>query len=287
MRLVIALDLGTTGCRAVAFDEAGGLVASHYLEYGVSHPEPGAAEQEAEGWWSASRACVKAVVAQLGDPNQVAGIGVSAQGHSWVPTDADFRPLRPALTWLDTRASAVARELLQQRGLPFWGHRAGKAPGPWHALCQLIWLRTQEPQIALIAARYLFAHDFLVARLTGVAATDFTTAAGSLLLNLREFEWDRALGFEYGVDVRRFAPVQAAATVAGSLLRDVAADLGLTVGIPVAVGAQDQKCAALAAGLEEGVATISLGTSTAIAALSRQPAFDEATRIPCFPYLAR
>jgi sugar (pentulose or hexulose) kinase len=75
--------------------------------------------------------------------------------------------------------------------------------------------------------------------------------------------------------------------MAGPLQWDVARDLGLPPAIPVAVGAQDQKSAALAAGLEPGVATVSLGTSTAITALVRRPTYAAASGIPCFPYLNR
>ncbi len=286
-RVVIAVDLGTTGCRAVAFDEAGARLGSHYVEYGVTHPEPGAAEQEAEGWWSATRTCIKGVVAQMGAPESVVALGLSAQGHSWVPTSEDLRPLRPALTWLDTRASDVARELLAARGAPFWGQRVGKTPGPWHMLAQLLWLRERERRTVEEAAHYLLAHDFLCARLTGRPATDFTNASTTLLFSLRDFEWDRSLAWEHLIDARRLPAAHAAGSVAGPLGWEVARDLGLPAAIPVAVGAQDQKCAALAAGLEEGVATVSLGTATAITALARRPSFDQSTGIPCFPYLWR
>lgn len=286
-QVVVGIDLGTTGCRAAAFDQRGTLLATSYLEYGVTHPEPGAAEQEAEGWWSAARQCVRAVAGELSPEQSVVALGLSTQGHTWVPTNADFRPLRPALTWLDTRAAAQARELLQSRGAHFWGQRAGKAPGPWHMLPQILWLRSVEPLVVAEASYYLFAQDFLMTRLVGQPVTDFTTAAGSLLFSLRDLEWDKALALEYQVDPRRLARVLPAATVAGELAEEAAQDMGLPAGIPVATGAQDQKCAALAAGLEEGVVTVSLGTSTAISALVRRPVYDETMAVPCFPYLTK
>lgn len=284
-RIVVSIDLGTTGCRAAAYSEGGRCLASHHVEYGLTHPEPGAAEQEAEGWWSAARSCVKAVGAELADASSVVAIGISAQGHSWVPTNEDFRPLRPALTWLDTRAAAIARGLLEARGAHFWGRQAGKAPGAWHTLPQLLWLREQEPAVEKQATNYLYAHDFLVAKLTGQPVTDFTTAAASLLFSVQDFVWDEALAAEWLVDVGRFPEAKPAGSVAGVLSWDTAKDLSLPAGIPVAVGAQDQKCAALAVGLEHGVATASLGTATAITALTERPSFDERAGIPCFPYL--
>ncbi len=287
MRIAISIDLGTTGCRACAYSAAGEVLGSHHVEYGLIHPEPGAAEQEAEGWWSAARACVQAVTAALPAPEKVVGIGISAQGHSWVPVGEDLRPLRPALTWLDTRAAGAARDLLRDRGIAFWGDRAGKAPGAWHTLPQIIWLREAEPRVERAAAHYLYAHDFLIARLTGKLATDYTSAAASLLFNIRQFQWDRGLAADYRVDTDRFAPVVPAGAEAAPLQFEEARDLRLPPGIPVAVGAQDQKCAALGAGLEDQCATVSLGTATAVTALARRPSFEPSAAIPCFPYLAR
>lgn len=286
-RLAVSIDLGTTGCRAVAIGEEGDVRAAHHVEYGLTHPEPDAAEQEAEGWWSAARTCTRAVADALPEAADVAAVGVSAQGHSWAPTNAELRPLRPAITWLDSRAAGHARRLLEAKGAHFWGRRAGKAPGPWHTLPQILWLREHEPTTERDAARYLYAHDFLISRLTGTPVTDFTTAAASLLFSVQDFAWDRDLAREWDVDVSRFAPVKAAGAPAGVLDWETARSLGLPAGIPVAVGAQDQKCAALGAGLEEGVATCSLGTAAAVTALIKRPSFDEASGIPCFPYLAQ
>jgi len=284
---VISIDLGTMGCRAAAFSEHGDRLGYHHTEYGLQHPEPGAAEQRPDDWWEATVRCMRAVVGQVEDPRSVVAIGLSAQGHSWVPTTPNFTPLRPALTWLDTRPTAIAQELLDARGAAFWGCCAGKVPGPWHTLPQVLWLRRHEPGIEDEAAYYLYAHDYLIARLTGRIATDYTTAAASLLFDVERFAWNRGLCAEYDIDAMRFAPPVAAGSVAGELDDGVAADLGLPTGTLVAVGAQDQKCAALGAGLRPGLATASLGTATAITAISGKAHYDLRARIPCFPYVCK
>ncbi len=284
---VLSIDLGTTGCRAGVFSAEGERLGYCHVEYGLSHPEPGAAEQDPEDWWAATRACLRAVAGKLARPAEIKAIGISAQGHSWVPVDARLLPLRPALTWLDTRATPFARELLEARGAGFWCAVAGKAPGPWHTLPQLLWLRQSEPKTAAAAAHFLYAHDFLLARLTGRRLTDYTTAAASLLLDVARFRWSDSLLAEYGVSLSALSPVVPAGSVAGRLSRDIAAQLGLAPGAIVAVGAQDQKCAALGAGLRPGMATVSLGTSTAISAMAQAPCAAPGSAIPCFPYLAQ
>lgn len=284
---LLALDVGTSGCRAELFALSGESLARHYLEYGLSSPAPGAAEQAPEGWWQAVVTCTRAALADARPAaTRVRAVGLSVQGHSWVPADARFNPVRPALTWLDARASAAAGRLLDDHPAAFWGAQAGKCPGQWHLLPQLLWLRQAEAETLAQARYYLFAHDYLLARLTGRLLTDYTTAAGSLLLDIRDRAWSAPLLAEYDVAAAALSTVVPAGTAAGALLPEAASELGLPQDALVAVGAQDQKAASLAAGLRHGTATVSLGTATAVTAITPRAGFSlEHGAIPCFPYL--
>jgi xylulokinase len=287
MDTLLALDLGTSGCRAELFGLDGRNLARCHQEYGLLSPEPGAAEQDADMWWAELAGCVRAALVQAG-ATHVQAIGVSAQGHSWLPVDAQLRPLRPALTWLDARSGPQARRLLEQYGADFWGALAGKLPGQWHMLPQLLWLREHDPQSLAGARHLLCAHDYLVARLTGEIVTDYTNAATTLLFDIAQGQWSERLLADWDVDRALLPKVKPAGTLAGTLTPDAARELGLSPGLPVAVGAQDQKCAALAAGLRLGTATASLGTATAIIAMADEPRFSpQHGAIPCFPYLQR
>ncbi len=287
-KAIAALDLGTTSCRAEVFSLEGESLGRHAVEYHITSPEPGAAEQEALGWWSAVCECMRQAVRQAEVAGEdVVAVGFSTQGHSWVPTDADFRPLRAAFTWLDRRSAPYAQKLLDEMGAEYWGKLAGKTPGPWHMLPQILWLRDHQPH-HLKAARYLlFAQDFLIARLTGKPVTDATTAAAALFFDITHSRWESKLLEHYGLDPQRLPQVAAAGTVVGHLTKEAAAQIGLSTETVAVTGAQDQKCAALGAGLGPGIATASLGTATAISALRERPKFDPAIPIPCFPYVEK
>lgn len=287
MDTLLALDLGTSGCRAALFGLDGRCLARRHAEYGLLSPEPGAAEQDPDVWWQSLVSCVRGAQQEAPDA-RVLAVGVSAQGHSWAPVDANLRPLRRALTWLDARAGEQARGLLERHGADLWGRLAGKLPGQWHMLPQLLWLREHDPDSLAGAWRFLCAHDFLIARLTGETVTDYTNAATTLLFDIAGGTWAGALLKEYAVYAGLLPEVRPAGSLAGGLTEAAAAELGLPAGTPVAVGAQDQKCAALAAGLAPGTATASLGTATAVIARAEAPRFSpEHGGIPCFPYLAQ
>jgi xylulokinase len=285
---LLALDVGTSGCRAELLTLEGRPLGRCYREYGIQTPAPGAAEQDPEQWWQAVVACARGARDECPEGARVVAVGLSVQGHTWLPVDAAGQALRPALTWLDARAAGQARRLLEEHGAAFWGQLAGKLPGPSHLLPQWLWLREAEPEVAARMTRCLFCHDWLVERLTGRAVTDFTHAATSLLYDIERWEWS-SLAAEYGLPEGALPPVVPAGRVAGRVAdKGVAAVLGAELGTIVAVGAQDQKCAALAAGLDAATATVSMGTAVAIEAPVPAPRFDASLgAIPCFPWLER
>ena len=287
-RVVAAMDLGTTGCRASLWAEGGALLAEHYVELGLSETPAGGVEQDAEDWWRQSAHCLRRCVEQVGRTDSDVGVVAlcaSTQGHSWAPVGEAGRPLRAAFTWLDTRASDQAERVNDELGVERLGAICGKWAGPWHLLPQLLWLREHEPEVAAAASRYCMAQDFLLARLCGRGVTDPTMAAGSLMLDIRTAEWSAEIIDAYAVPASALPHVAPAGSAAGELSESAAAETGLPPGLPVVVGAQDQKCAALAAGLSEEIATVSLGTAAAITVLVAQPTYDPGANIPCFPYL--
>jgi len=286
VQTIAAVDLGTTSCRAEVFSLDGEPLGRHSVEYSVDTPVPGAAEQDAETWWQAACECLRGALQRAGaEGKDVLAVGFSCQGHSWVPTDAGFRPLRPAFTWLDQRAARQAQSLLDEAGAECWGALAGKTPGPWHMLPQILWMREHEHDVINRAQHLLFVQDFLIARLTGRPATDYTTAAATLFFDITSNAWDGATLDRYRIAMRSLPEVVASGTAVGTVTHDAAAATGLSTETVVVTGAQDQKCAAFGAGLAPGIATASLGTATAIEALMDRPAFDVNVPIPCFPYL--
>lgn len=46
--ILVALDQGTTSSRAIVFDEAGRILASHAIEFKQHYPQPGWVEHDPE-----------------------------------------------------------------------------------------------------------------------------------------------------------------------------------------------------------------------------------------------
>ncbi|NTU84315.1 MAG: hypothetical protein HGA45_33965, partial [Chloroflexales bacterium] len=197
---IVTVDQGTSSTKTALWTTEGDLVAEAALAYDLDRPAPLWAQIDPERWWGAVRATVPAVVAKAGiDPRAVAGVGVDGIGWSLVPVDGAFRPLAPAMIWLDRRAEAEAAEL---RGAPDAGRMVELTANPLDAAYitpKLVWLRRHSPGVFAAARWFLTATGFLVARMTGEATCDYTQAYGLHCFDIRRERWDEGVARRLGV----------------------------------------------------------------------------------------
>ena len=287
MALLIGIDLGTTGCKAVVYDERGIALGESYLEYGLITLSATMVEQDPHAWWDLTLQAVNAALdAAAADRSAVRGIAVSSQGISFVLLDEDDRPLGNAINWLDGRATAECDDILARyRAETLF--RAAPASGLRPSTCcrNCSGCGEHAPEKWRPARRLLMGHDYLVYRLCGAHVTDHSLAGGTLLYDLAGLDWSAELLDAFDIPRRLLPEVRWAGTPVGTLKPEVADALGLRREVVVAVGGQDQKCAALGAGIDDRTATVSLGTASAIEQLMASPATDPAMRIPTFTFL--
>jgi xylulokinase len=286
MALLIGIDLGTTGCKAVVYNDAGRALGESYLEYGLITLSATMVEQDPLAWWDLTVQAVNAALeAAAADRRAVRGIAVSSQGISFLLLDEADRPLGNAINWLDGRATAECDDILARHGAETLFALTGKRAAPFYILPKLLWIRRHAPEKWRAARRLLMGHDYLVYRLCGAHVTDHSLAGGALLYDLAGLDWSGALLDAFAIRRDLLPEVRWAGTPAGTLRPEVAEALGLRREVVVAVGGQDQKCAALGAGIDDRTATVSLGTASAIEQLMAAPSTDPAMRIPAFTFL--
>jgi xylulokinase len=271
---VLGIDLGTSGVKVLVTTPDGDVLGRASAGYPVSVPAPGQAEADPCAWWAATRRAVHAALAEatlvgagsvgagLGWAGQrrltVTGLAVAGQMHGVVLVDDRGAPLRPALLWLDQRATA---EVALYEEMPCdYTAPLGNRPSPGMAGPLLCWLATHEPHTVRCSWWALQPKDWLRLRLTGQAATDPTDASGTLMFDLTRDAWAEPLIDKLGLPRGKLPPVRRPAETAGRLLPGPAAELGLPRGIPVATGAGDTPAALYAAGLRPDEAMLTLGS---------------------------
>ncbi|MHB1131115.1 MAG: FGGY family carbohydrate kinase, partial [Chloroflexota bacterium] len=152
---VIGLDIGTTGCRAVVFNETGQVYASASCNYPLLVPHPGYGEQEPDVIVTAVVCALKAAVAEAAlGPNDVAGIGVSAVMHSMIALGRDGEPLTNAWTWVDTRAAEIAEQLKREyQGAAYYA-RTGCPIHAMYTPAKVAYVRQTMPDTFARTARF-------------------------------------------------------------------------------------------------------------------------------------
>jgi xylulokinase len=286
MPLLLGIDLGTTGCKAALYDEHGALAGESYLEYGLITLSPVMIEQDPLAWWDLTcRAVRGAIAAADARPADVRALAISSQGISFLLVDGAGRPLGNAINWLDGRATAECAAILEQIDRERLFRITGKRAAPFYVLPKLLWLRRHRPDAWGAASKLLMGQDYLVYRMCGQSVTDHSLAGGTMLYDLQGLDWCDELLSTFDIPRDLLPEIRWAGTLAGQLLPAAAAELGLLPGTPVVVGGQDQKCAALGAGIADGTATISLGTASAIEQIMDWPLTDPLQRVPSFTFV--
>lgn len=286
MSVFLSIDLGTTGCRSILFDESLRELAISYEEYPLITCGEDQVEQDANLWWELALRTAKTAISASGlDGKQIKSISISSQGITVVPVDRDLNPLCNAHSWLDTRPKKQAAAIEKDFGKEKILNITGRTIHPCLTLPRIMWFMENCPDICEKTWKYLMPLDFLTGKLTGNCITDHSMASGTLMYDIKSNCWSREILDHYGICEKMLPDICWSGTSAGCVLPSVAAQLGISENCIVAVGAQDQKSAAYGVGLEDGVVTLSLGTAAAITRFWKQVKADQTKGVSWCSYI--
>ncbi|GEM49570.1 FGGY-family carbohydrate kinase [Deinococcus cellulosilyticus] len=264
--LLLGIDVGTSSTKGVLTDLQGTLLKTHVVEHGVSHPQPGWAEQDAdEVWWKdVVQVCRNLLDGSPYTGENVVGMAVSAIGPCLLPLDAQGNPLRPGILYgVDTRATEEIRELnalLGEDAIYSFSkmHFTSQAIGP-----KIKWLRKHEPEIWSRTAKLTTASSYLVFKLTSRHVMDRHTASHYMpLMDGETLEWSGRYAGHF-CDLSMLPELGWSDEIAGSVTPEAARITGLREGTPVTVGAVDALSEALSVGVAEpGDLMVMYGSTT-------------------------
>ena len=218
MQALLGIDLGTTGVKAAIFAaEDGHVVSSAFVEYPLAHPQPGWAEQNAEEWWQATVAAIRACLAQGVEPRDVQAVGLSGQMHGVVLLDQGGQVLRPSIIWADQRSAPQSLWITERVGAERLVSLVSNPALPGFSAPKILWIRQHEPALFARAQRILLPKDYIRFRLTGIQAIEISDAAGANLLDVQHGVWSTAVLEAIELDPALLPPVIPADTVAGSI----------------------------------------------------------------------
>jgi glycerol kinase len=230
--MILAIDQGTTSTRAVIAGPDGTLTPILARDHAQHYPQPGWVEHDPEELIANLTACIEAAL-----PHHPQAIGIDNQGESCLAWEADTgRPLTPVIVWQDARTQTTCDRLRADGAETVSLSRAGLPLDAYFSASKLGWIvaHVPEAQAAHRAGRLRLGTTdaFFLDRLTGVFATDVTTASRSGLMNLASLHWDAELCALHGVPMECLPPI-----------RPTTGTFGTVRGLPVTASVTDQQAA--------------------------------------------
>jgi xylulokinase len=272
--LFLGIDLGTSGVRAMAVAAGGRVVADASTPLAAAIPTGTAGwhEQSPAAWWDAVCQTLAALADELRaagvHPGRLAGVAVDGTSGTVVALDAAGAPLRPAMMYNDSRATAEA-ELLNQAAGDFC-RKLGYQFQASFALAKILWLARNEPELFRRAAWFVHQADYVEGRLTGRPGMSDYSNALKTGYDLVDECWPAWID-SWGPLMERLPRVAAVGSRVGEISAAAAEATGLPQGLPVVAGATDGTAAFVASGVHRpGDYNTTLGTTLVFKGASRK-----------------
>lgn len=284
MEYVIGIDIGTTGVKTLLCSNKGEIISSALVEYPLSHPKPGWAEQDPADWWTATTESIRSVVNETNiNREDVKSIGLTGQMHGAVFLDSNNNVLRPAILWCDQRTSSECDDINRIIGKENLIALTSNPALTGFTAPKILWVRKNEPQIYERARRILLPKDYIRFRLTGEFAGDVSDASGTLLFDVKNRKWSDEILEKLNIDRNLLPEVYESTEVTGTLTKDTSELTGLSIETVVVAGAGDQAAGAVGNGIvEPGIISSTTGTSGVVFAYTDKAKTDPSGRLHTF-----
>ena len=287
-KTILAIDNGTQSVRALLFDLNGNIVAKsqvHLTPY--FSDQPGWAEHDAEGYWHAvCKACHGLWSQPQVDKAAIQGVAVTTQRGTVVSLDAQGKPLRPAITWLDQRRTDSVPPIGRWWTLAFRLARIKHTVDYFRGEAEVNWIRAHQPDIHQRTDKVLLLSGYLNYRLCGRVADSTGSQVAYLPFDYKRQQWAGKRDWKWqalAVEPRKLPELVAPGTRLGAISAAAALASGIPQGAPLIAAAADKACEVIGAGCQQPhIGCLSYGTTATINTTSTK--YVEVTRfIPPYP----
>lgn len=274
---ILAFDLGTSGVKTCLFNIGSEvkLIASSLHSYSLNVLPCGGAEQDPDEWWAAIKAgCADILGFSKIKASDIDGVSFCSQMQALVLVNKEGKAIRPAMSYMDQRAIAEMKAGIQTglrigglsllktiRALRITGALAGSVKDP---VWKYNWVKKNEPEIYKQIYKWLDVKEYIISRMTGRFVMSHDSAFATELLDIRKNKWSfsPAICKMYGVNPSHLPDIIASSDLAGTILPELAGELGLACGTAVFGGGGDATLIGVGAGASKtGDTHVYSGTS--------------------------
>ncbi len=256
----LGIDLGTSSVKGLLLSDTNEVLTTVSAEYPNDVDSRGYSEQNPDDWYEKSIEVLTELINK--SKEQIGGISFSGQMHGLVCLDQADNVIRPAILWNDQRTIDECTYLNTEIGTDFLIEHTGNIALTGYTAPKILWLQKNEPENFARISKIMLPKDYLAYKLTGVLATDYSDASGTLYFDVENRCWSKAMLEILKINEEQLPKVHNSFSVIGNLKLDVKKKLGLNYDIEVAIGGGDQAVGSIGtATVEHGDVNISLGTS--------------------------
>lgn len=264
---IAGLDVGSSGCKIAVFDVDGNLKHIFSKSYSSNH-----ADGKDEIDFNLIFASVLEVVKEANDNFDLAAIGITSFGESFVLLDDFDNILSTAMLYSDPRGKDEASLLKEKLGADKIAFITGVNPHEMYSLPKLMWIKNNYPKAFEKATKVLLCEDYIVYKLTGTRQIDYSLAQRTLFFDIEKKSFSNQLASASGINPSLFSKPVPPGTFAGIVNKEVASQLGLKNEIKVFNGALDQIANMIGAGIfSQDVAMDGSGTVECMCAVIDKP----------------
>jgi len=272
MKYLLGVDFGGGSTKATLLDTTGNIVAEHVVEYETYYPHLGWCEQSPQDWMEAFHKNVKGILWKSKiAPSDILAVAIDSATHTWVMCDKDYKPIRPAIHWTDSRSRLQVEFLRQEYGDLIFEKSFHRPDTIW-TLPQILWVKENEPCFFEKMRYIFFEKDYIRYCLTDVYCTDYIEAQGSMLFDCTKNEWSKELLAIAGIESEQLPPLVKPTDIIGEITKKAAEESGLQEGTPVICGTTDTVMEVFASGaIRPGDVTVKLATAGRICVITDKP----------------
>lgn len=271
---LLGIDVGTTGCKAVIFNEEGSQLAAAYREYPLLSLKPGWCELDSRQVLESTRDAVREATGKCKVP--VKALSVSAQGEAVTPIGRKREILGHAITSSCPRTADLVPVWEKRFGRKYLYEHTGAPLASCFTPLRLEWHKDHTPEVFLRAERFLFFNDLVYWALGLEPTTDFTEVSRSMCLNVKSGKYWKEIFDSIGFDTGKLPKVELSGTVIGEVPSSIAAEWGLPNGVVAVTGAHDQPAAALGCGvISHRMACYGIGTVECVTSAFSEPLIND------------
>lgn len=268
---IAGLDIGTTGCKCMVFDDNGSFLDKAYRDYPVCRAVSGH-EVDVTAIMDGVYAVLKEMAGKYPD---ISGIGVTSFGETFVMTDEDGTPLHTAMLYTDLRGAEECRYLTDKFGGRKITSITGLRPHEMYSISKMIWMKNYQPEIYGRCAYIFLMEDYVVYHLTGKRMIDYSLATRTMAFDIVKLAWSREIFEAAGIDMDKMSSPVPTGTDVGMITLQTAEQTGLKENTHIVAVSHDQIAAAVGAGaFDPSVAVDGAGTVECIT-----PIFDAVPNI--------